>query len=127
MQTRVRWVQPRVCCVHLLGGLGLGKGTGCGQGQHALLGSDPLPLPRRHLCVGAVPFHLPQLAAAPTCCDNMPNLSSLAGDALYAFELALSLEKLNFQKLRQLHDVADKHGDAQMADFIGGSRVQLTV
>lgn len=41
------------------------------------------------------------------------------GDALFAMELALSLEKLNFQKLRHLHDVADKHGDAQMADFIG--------
>lgn len=26
------------------------------------------------------------------------------GDALYAFELALSLEKLNFQKLRHLHE-----------------------
>jgi len=42
-----------------------------------------------------------------------------AGDALYAFELALSLEKLNFQKLRALHEVADKHGDSQMCDFIG--------
>ncbi|KAG7668945.1 hypothetical protein Ndes2526B_g00661 [Nannochloris sp. 'desiccata'] len=42
------------------------------------------------------------------------------GDALYAFELALSLEKLNFQKLRHLHTIADKHGDAQMADFIEG-------
>jgi hypothetical protein len=27
------------------------------------------------------------------------------GDALYAAEIALSLEKLNFQKLRDLHDV----------------------
>ncbi|WPT12283.1 hypothetical protein PSENEW3n2_00003941 [Picochlorum sp. SENEW3] len=43
------------------------------------------------------------------------------GDALYAFELALSLEKLNFQKLRELHDIADKHGDAQMCDFVEGS------
>lgn len=43
------------------------------------------------------------------------------GDALYAFELALSLEKLNFQKLRQLHEVAEKHGDAQMCDFVEGS------
>eukprot|EP00887_Chlorella_sp_A99_P002977 scaffold24.g2977.t1 len=42
------------------------------------------------------------------------------GDALFAFELSLSLEKLNFQKLRQLHEVADKHGDSQMADFIEG-------
>ena len=43
------------------------------------------------------------------------------GDALYAFELALSLEKLNFQKLRHLHEVAEKHGDSQMCDFIEGS------
>lgn len=43
------------------------------------------------------------------------------GDALYAFELALSLEKLNFQKLRNLHDIAEKHGDSQMCDFVEGS------
>ncbi|KAK9828562.1 hypothetical protein WJX72_000774 [[Myrmecia] bisecta] len=42
------------------------------------------------------------------------------GDALYAMELALSLEKLNFQKLRHLHDVAGEAGDAQMCDFIEG-------
>ena len=40
------------------------------------------------------------------------------GDALNAMELALSLEKLNFNKLRQLHGIADKHEDAQMADFV---------
>jgi len=33
-------------------------------------------------------------------------------------ELALSLEKLNFQKLRDLWDVADKSNDAQMCDFV---------
>ncbi|KAF8072675.1 PFE2 [Scenedesmus sp. PABB004] len=43
------------------------------------------------------------------------------GDALYAMELALSLEKLNFQKLRELHDVADAAGDAQMCDFVEGT------
>jgi ferritin heavy chain len=42
------------------------------------------------------------------------------GDALYAFELALSLEKLNFQKLRYLHQVADRAGDPQMCDFVEG-------
>jgi hypothetical protein len=36
-------------------------------------------------------------------------------------ELALSLEKLNFTKLRELHDVADNEGDAQMCDFVEGS------
>ncbi|GBF95523.1 chloroplast precursor [Raphidocelis subcapitata] len=43
------------------------------------------------------------------------------GDALYAMELALSLEKLNFTKLRELHDVADENGDAQMCDFVEGA------
>eukprot|EP00882_Tetradesmus_deserticola_P004142 GHRQ01004374.1.p2 GENE.GHRQ01004374.1~~GHRQ01004374.1.p2 ORF type:complete len:249 (+),score=120.31 GHRQ01004374.1:278-1024(+) len=43
------------------------------------------------------------------------------GDALYAMELALSLEKLNFQKLRELHDVASDANDAQMCDFIEGT------
>ena len=40
------------------------------------------------------------------------------GDALHAMELALSLEKLNFQKLRHLHDVAEESKDAQMSDFV---------
>jgi ferritin heavy chain len=43
------------------------------------------------------------------------------GEALYAMELALSLEKLNFTKLRQLHAVADAEGDAQMCDFVEGA------
>lgn len=47
--------------------------------------------------------------------------SCLQGDALYAMELALSLEKLNFTNLRQLHAVADKHGDAAFADFVEGA------
>lgn len=42
------------------------------------------------------------------------------GEALYSMELALSLEKLNFQKLQQLHEVAVKHDDAAMCDFIEG-------
>lgn len=29
------------------------------------------------------------------------------------------MQKLNFSKLRLLHDVACKHDDAHMADFIG--------
>ncbi|KAG8484076.1 hypothetical protein CXB51_023041 [Gossypium anomalum] len=40
------------------------------------------------------------------------------GDALYAMELALSLEKLTNKKLLCLHDVAVQNNDAQMADFI---------
>jgi ferritin heavy chain len=40
------------------------------------------------------------------------------GDALFAMELALSLEKLNFQKLRALHTVADEAGDAPMTHYI---------
>ncbi|XP_072997846.1 ferritin-3, chloroplastic-like [Typha latifolia] len=40
------------------------------------------------------------------------------GDALYAMELALALEKLTNEKLLNLHSVADKSNDPQMADFI---------
>lgn len=45
--------------------------------------------------------------------------NDVKGDALYMMELVLSLEKLNFHKLRLLHDIACKHDDAEMADFIG--------
>nr|AFK43431.1 unknown [Lotus japonicus] len=40
------------------------------------------------------------------------------GDALYAMELALSLEKLTNEKLLNLHSVASKNNDAQLTDFI---------
>ncbi|OAY74272.1 Ferritin-3, chloroplastic, partial [Ananas comosus] len=40
------------------------------------------------------------------------------GDALYAMELALSLEKLTNEKLLNLHGVAQKSKDIQMADFV---------
>jgi ferritin heavy chain len=40
------------------------------------------------------------------------------GDALYAMELALSLEKLTNEKLLNLHSVADKNSDVQLADFV---------
>eukprot|EP00899_Mesostigma_viride_P006556 jgi/Mesvir1/15901/Mv02804-RA.1 len=40
------------------------------------------------------------------------------GDALYAMELTLSLEKLTNEKLLQCHQIADQHGDVEMADFI---------
>ncbi|CAI9774920.1 unnamed protein product [Fraxinus pennsylvanica] len=40
------------------------------------------------------------------------------GDALYAMELALSLEKLTNEKLLNLHAVASRKNDAQLADFI---------
>eukprot|EP00245_Coleochaete_scutata_P003549 TRINITY_DN151_c0_g1_i1.p1 TRINITY_DN151_c0_g1~~TRINITY_DN151_c0_g1_i1.p1 ORF type:complete len:270 (-),score=58.97 TRINITY_DN151_c0_g1_i1:240-1049(-) len=43
------------------------------------------------------------------------------GDALYAMELALSLEKLNNEKLLQLHKVASDNEDVQLAEFIEGS------
>lgn len=41
-------------------------------------------------------------------------------------ELALSLEKLNFIKLRELHRVAANAEDAQLADFIGECLVALS-
>ncbi|KAM7526525.1 hypothetical protein LguiA_016427 [Lonicera macranthoides] len=40
------------------------------------------------------------------------------GDALYAMEVALSMEKLTNEKLLTLHSVADRNNDPQMADFI---------
>ncbi|CAA3002912.1 ferritin-1, chloroplastic-like [Olea europaea var. sylvestris] len=40
------------------------------------------------------------------------------GDALYAMELALSLEKLTNEKLLNLHSVADSNNDPQMTYFI---------
>lgn len=40
------------------------------------------------------------------------------GDALYAMELALSLEKLVNEKLLNLHSVADRNNDPQLTDFI---------
>ncbi|XP_076954674.1 ferritin-2, chloroplastic-like [Bidens hawaiensis] len=40
------------------------------------------------------------------------------GDALYAMELALSLEKLTNEKLLHLHAVANKNNDVQLADFV---------
>ncbi|KAE8099126.1 hypothetical protein FH972_017131 [Carpinus fangiana] len=40
------------------------------------------------------------------------------GDALYAMELALSLEKLTNDKLLSLHSVADRNNDPQMTEFI---------
>ncbi|KAJ0100988.1 hypothetical protein Patl1_06674 [Pistacia atlantica] len=40
------------------------------------------------------------------------------GDALYAMELTLSLEKLTNEKLLNLHKVANQHHDVQLADFV---------
>ncbi|KAL2317448.1 hypothetical protein Fmac_031324 [Flemingia macrophylla] len=40
------------------------------------------------------------------------------GDALYAMELALSLEKLNNEKLLNLHSLANENNDVQFVDFI---------
>ena len=37
------------------------------------------------------------------------------------------MQKLNFSKLRLLHDVACKHNDAHMADFIGETPCLLPV
>jgi ferritin heavy chain len=40
------------------------------------------------------------------------------GDALFAMDLALSLEKLNFQKLENLSEIAEKHNDPALSDFV---------
>ena len=48
------------------------------------------------------------------------------GAGLWAMELALAMEKLNFLKLRQLHAVASQHNDAQMTQFIGATVILVT-
>ncbi|KAG5111354.1 hypothetical protein JHK82_040577 [Glycine max] len=40
------------------------------------------------------------------------------GDALYAMELALSLERLNNEKLLNLHSLANENNDVQFVDFL---------
>jgi len=40
------------------------------------------------------------------------------GDALHAMELVLSLEKLTNEKLLNLHEIADRNNDVQLADFV---------
>ena len=45
------------------------------------------------------------------------------GEALHAMEMALALEKLNLQKLRHLHDVAEQEGDVPLQDFIEGDLI----
>ena len=49
------------------------------------------------------------------------------GCGLYALELALSLEKLNYDKLLYLHEVADECGDAAACDFIEGEVLESQV
>ncbi|KAL2509949.1 Ferritin-1 [Forsythia ovata] len=49
------------------------------------------------------------------------------GDALYAMEIALSLEKLTNEKLLNVHSVADQNNDPQMADFIESEFLQEQV
>eukprot|EP00884_Botryococcus_braunii_P005658 jgi/Botrbrau1/15093/Bobra.0255s0006.1 len=40
------------------------------------------------------------------------------GEALHAMELALSLEKLNFDYLFRLHEIAESNKDPEMANFV---------
>lgn len=49
------------------------------------------------------------------------------GEALYAMELALSLEKLNYEKLVDVHRVADEQGDPSLTDFIEGEYLEEQV
>jgi ferritin heavy chain len=52
----------------------------------------------------------------------LPTLSEFnhedKGDALFAMELSLSLERLNYQKLLGLHATLEKHADPQAAHFV---------
>lgn len=49
------------------------------------------------------------------------------GTGLDAMQVTLGLEKSVNQSLLDLHKVADKHGDAQMTDFIEGTYLQEQV
>jgi len=49
------------------------------------------------------------------------------GEALYAMELSLSLEKLNYEKLLELHSTAEKNGDPALTDFIEGEMLEEQV
>jgi ferritin heavy chain len=49
------------------------------------------------------------------------------GEALYAMELSLSLEKLNYEKLLDLHSTAEKNGDPALTDFIEGEMLEEQV
>ena len=60
-----------------------------------------------------------RISSRATMCVSLRLFCHAQGDALYSMELALSLEKLNFIKLRELHRVAANAEDAQLADFIG--------
>merc|ERR1712224_676421 len=40
------------------------------------------------------------------------------GDALYAMELSLALEKLNYEKLLEVHAAGEAAGDSQLMDFV---------
>ncbi|XP_052201896.1 ferritin-3, chloroplastic-like [Diospyros lotus] len=48
--------------------------------------------------------------------DEFENIEK--GDALYAMELTLSLEKLTNEKLLNLHRVASQNNDVQLVDFV---------
>ena len=50
--------------------------------------------------------------------DFGPMAENPTGDALVAMELALALEKLNYEKLLAVHAAADEASDPQMTDFI---------
>jgi len=60
----------------------------------------------------------------------MPDMEfggSVSGDALYAMELTLSMEKLVNEKLLTVHRIADECGDPQMTDFIEGNFLEEQV
>jgi ferritin heavy chain len=60
-----------------------------------------------------------QVVLKPLAVPNMQfQRTDGTSDALYAFELALMLEKFVYNKLRGLHDLGTKHNDPQFCDEI---------
>ncbi|KAJ1485363.1 ferritin-like superfamily [Baffinella frigidus] len=60
-----------------------------------------------------------QVVLKPLAVPNMQfQRSDGTSDALYAFELALMLEKFVYNKLRKLHDLGTKNNDPQFCDHV---------
>ncbi len=74
----------------------------------------------RHHCLPALSFcaRLSLSGLSGLFALSLSCLAAEKGDALFATELALSLEKLNFTKLRELHALATRAEDADTTHFI---------
>lgn len=69
-----------------------------------------------------------RVALHPIQVPPMPELETdPKGDALAAMEFALAVEKFTYQKLLELHRVAEECGDPQMCDYVENEFLQEQV